>query len=61
MYSVDLAEELAAENGPKVVSFDTTASPMPYGFTANFIPTILLVSKDGKKSEFVEDCDRAIC
>jgi thiol-disulfide isomerase/thioredoxin len=50
-----LAQELAAEHGPKVVSFDTTSSPMPYGFTANFIPTILHVRKDGKKEEFVED------
>jgi thiol-disulfide isomerase/thioredoxin len=50
-----IAQELAAAHGPKVVAFDTTASSMPAGFDANFIPTIMLVSKDGRKSEFLED------
>jgi thiol-disulfide isomerase/thioredoxin len=50
-----LAEDLASSHGPKVVSFDTTASPIPSRFRADFIPTILLVTKDGRHMEFMED------
>lgn len=50
-----LASAFAATNGPKVVTFDTTASSIPPGFNANFVPTIMLVSKDGRMSEFLED------
>jgi len=50
-----LASALASAKGPKVVTFDTTASSIPPGFNANFVPTIMLVSKDGRMSEFLED------
>jgi thiol-disulfide isomerase/thioredoxin len=50
-----LSKELHAANGPKVLSFDTTASNPPAGFEVQYIPTVFVVSKTGAKKVFNGD------
>jgi thiol-disulfide isomerase/thioredoxin len=50
-----LSQELVAQNGPKLVTFDTTSSPPPSWFNSPYVPSVVRISRDGATNTFPFD------
>jgi len=54
-----LNRQLIQEKGPRVVKFNTDASNPPAGYQVEFIPTIYLANRSGKRMKFTQNDDVA--